>query len=156
MDEQDFREALGCFATGITVITTYGDDGAPIGMTANSFNSVSLDPPLVLFSIAKSSERFSSFANCERFAVNILNSNQEEYSINFSKTGVNGFDQFPYRDGEYGCPLLQKSLAHFECERSACHEGGDHVIMVGRVRALEHSRGGGALVYFRGRYMTLD
>ena len=156
MDEQDFRDALGCFATGITVITTYGDDGAPIGMTANSFNSVSLDPPLVLFSIAKSSERFSSFANCERFAVNILKSSQEEYSVNFSKIGENGFDYFSYRDGDYGCPLLQESLAHFECERSACHDGGDHVIVVGHVKAMEHAPDGGALVYFRGRYEALD
>lgn len=156
MNESDFRDALGCFATGITVITTWDEDGAPVGMTANSFNSVSLDPPLILFSIAKSSERMKTFRECRHFAVNVLKADQQEYSVRFSKPGENGFDELTPARGPHGCPLLPNTLAHFECDNETSYEGGDHVIMIGRVRAIGQAGQGGPLLYFRGRYAGLD
>jgi flavin reductase (DIM6/NTAB) family NADH-FMN oxidoreductase RutF len=133
------RDALGRFATGVTVVTiaTAGD---PMGITANSFASVSLDPPLVLWSPAKSSSRFAYFAEAPFFAIHILPADQAELSARFARGGL-GFDGLNITLNEAGVPLLPGTLARFECAHHAAHEGGDHRIVVGRVYRVTTGEG---------------
>ena len=155
-DSRAFRNALGCFATGITVITTIAPDGEPIGVTVNSFSSVSLEPPLVQFCLGRAAMSFEAFTKAPSFAVNILAEGQAELSARFSKR-----DQQERWDGvgverwDTGVPILAGCLANLECDREHVFEGGDHVIIVGRVRRLSGSEQGKPLLYFRGGYATL-
>ncbi len=148
-DARAFRTALGRFATGVTIVTASSDEG-PVGMTANSFASVSLDPALVLWSPAKSSSRFGHFVDAPHFAIHVLADDQRDLCAAFarSKSAFEGADWGP---GDYGVPLLGGCLARFECSLDAAHDAGDHVILVGRVRRA-CAREGAPLVFSSGQY----
>ncbi|MCV6591526.1 MAG: flavin reductase family protein [Silicimonas sp.] len=143
----DYRAALGRFATGVTVVTCQSAQG-PLGMTVNSFASVSLDPPLVLWSPAKSSSRHNAFVMAERFVVHILGKEQQDTCNQFAKDGLN-FHGLEMTTCEGGAPLILGCLAHFECSRYAVHDGGDHTIIVGRVEAAA-AKDGKPLVFAGG------
>lgn len=126
-----YRDALGRFATGVTVVTAQGPNG-PLGFTANSFASVSMDPPLVLWSPAKSSSRFGVFSTVSHYAIHILAEDQADLCMRFAK-GDAGFADLPHDLNAQGVPVLRGALARFDCAQHATHDGGDHLIVVGRV-----------------------
>jgi len=128
---RDFRTALGKFATGVTIVTCDGPDG-PVGITANSFASVSLDPPLVLWSPARASRRFPAFETADHYAIHVMGQHQRDICAGFARQG-DAFDTCDWLRSDAGVPLIEGCLARFECTRSACHDGGDHLIIVGRV-----------------------
>ena len=148
-DADSFRGALGAFVTGVTVVTTDSPDG-PVAIVANSFASVSLDPPLVLWSPAKSSHRFEHFVGSRRFAVHVLAADQRDIcaAIIQSKTAIT---KVPTRLSHCGMPIIEGALATFECNLETTHDAGDHVIVLGRVIKAHH-RGGDPLVFHGGRY----
>ncbi|MEQ9640918.1 MAG: flavin reductase family protein [Alphaproteobacteria bacterium] len=155
IDPRAFRDAMGCFATGITVISALTTDGEPVGMTVNSFSSVSLDPPLILYSLARSASRFNEFARAERFVVNVLGQSHEPLSTRFATRGVSGWEDVAHDRCEDGCPALADALAVFECVTEARHDGGDHVIVVGRVERVRQSPAGEPLLFYRGAYSRI-
>ncbi|GAB4265927.1 MAG: flavin reductase family protein [Pararhodobacter sp.] len=148
-DERRLRDALGAFATGVTVVTTRTARG-PVAMTANSFASVSLAPPLVLWSPARASRRFAAFAEADHFAIHILAADQAPLVAHFARHGGD-FALPGLTETAEGVPILPGCLAVFDCARHAVHEGGDHAIVVGRVRSVRH-RPGAPLVFQAGRY----
>ena len=152
IDPISFRGALGRFATGITVVTGLGDQGALVGITVNSFTSVSLDPPLVLFCVDLSTPSCDVYANCSAFALNVLSEDQESISNNFARPLEDKFNGIEFDTWETGCPILRGCLANFECRREAVYEAGDHKIIVGRVEKLAVSDVGHPLLYFQGKY----
>ncbi len=154
-DPRTLRDALGCFGTGVTVVTTLTRDGHPIGLTANSFTSVSLDPPLLLVCIARTSASIAAFEANQSFAVNVLHIGQQPTSNLFATRGQDRFGHINWRIGECGAPVLDGSLASFECARHAIHDGGDHIILVGRVVKAGFEPQRDPLLYFRGRYRRL-
>ena len=150
------RDALGCFGTGVTVVTTIGADGEPIGLTANSFTSVSLDPPLILFSLAKSSGNLETFRSAGRFAVNVLHIGQQPVAGRFARRESPRFDGVDWAShGAAGSPILAGSLASFDCRTFAVHEGGDHLIFIGQVEQAWFEPHRDPLLYFRGKYRRL-
>ncbi|MFA3789942.1 flavin reductase [Aliiglaciecola sp. SL4] len=151
-DKRDFRTALGQFPTGVTVITTVDDNGAPIGCTASSFNSVSIDPALVLWSIDKGAFSKSIFANAEYFAINVLSENQVETSNKFAGRGEDKFKDVSFTEGLGGAPLLEGCGAQFECKTWNVYEGGDHLIIVGEVLKYNHDDSLTPLAFSRGSY----
>jgi flavin reductase (DIM6/NTAB) family NADH-FMN oxidoreductase RutF len=151
-----FRDALGHFATGVAIVTARGADGAPLGLTVNSFASVSLDPPLVLWSLDRASDRFKAFMRAEYFAVNILGNANRALSQRLARKGEGGLDGEPLREGAHGVPMIESAIANFACRIEHRHDGGDHVIFVGRVLDFAHKAHGNPLVYYRGRYRALD
>ncbi|MCT4611128.1 MAG: flavin reductase family protein [Pelagimonas sp.] len=130
-DSRLFRAALGQFATGVTVVTCPSESG-PLGFTANSFASVSLDPPLVLWSPARSSDRHAAFVNAKHYAIHILGQAQEKLCSGFARQ-ADAFDLCDWSYSPQGVPLLSECLTRFECTQVAVHEGGDHSIIIGRV-----------------------
>lgn len=154
VDQAQFRQLLGRFATGVTVITARDADGRPHGMTANSLASVSLEPPLILLSIDHEASMHGLLVTSPVFAVNILASNQETVSRRFAQDREERFDGIGYQESPRGLILLDSALAHIECERVATHEAGDHTILVGLVLAGNASEGR-PLCYFRGGYASL-
>ncbi len=150
--ERDLRDALGRFATGVTVITTMTADG-PLGITANSFASLSLDPPLVLWSPARKSSRFAAFEAASHFAVHVLARDQQAIAEHFARLG-DGFDRFGFAPGLGAAPLLADGAARFECRHAARFDGGDHLICVGEVLRLAHDDRA-PLVYHQGGYRGL-
>lgn len=148
-DADSFRGALGSFVTGVTVVTTDSPEG-PVAIVANSFASVSLDPPLVLWSPAKSSKRFEHFAGSRRFAVHVLGADQRDIcaAIIKSKTAIS---DVPTHQSHCGMPIIDGTLATFECTLETTHDAGDHVIVVGRVTKAHH-KGGDPLVFHGGKY----
>jgi flavin reductase (DIM6/NTAB) family NADH-FMN oxidoreductase RutF/pimeloyl-ACP methyl ester carboxylesterase len=154
-DARTFRDALGCFATGVTVVTAMGSDGQPIGLTANSFTSVSLDPPLLLVCIANNAGSAPIMQYVERFAVNVLQIGQQPTSNRFAGKGEDRFAATPWEVGEFGTPVLTGSLGSFECARDAVHNGGDHFILIGRVLKATFEPRRDPLLYFRGKYRRL-
>ena len=155
IDPTMFRGALGLFATGVTIVTACHPQAGLIGITANSFNSVSLDPPLVLFSVANSTRSLPAFLEAPGFAVNVLRKDQKLLSSRFARQGSDKWSGVPYESGRFGAPLLPGTMAAFDCVHHAQHEGGDHLIIVGRVVAMEHDVEGDPLLFYRGRYRTL-
>jgi flavin reductase (DIM6/NTAB) family NADH-FMN oxidoreductase RutF len=147
--ERRFRDALGRFATGVTVVTALGAKG-PVGITANSFASLSLDPPLVLWSPARSSRRFATFASARHFAIHVLAAEQFALGRHFARKGLD-FDLPDVAFNPEGVPVLPGCLARFECRRQAVHDGGDHAIVVGEVLRAA-ARAGAPLVFSAGRY----
>ena len=134
-DTRAFRHALGCFATGVTVVTCCDAEGQPFGVTANSFSSVSLDPPLVLWSLSRRSSSFDAFESAECFAIHVLAQDQIDVSNTFARSG-DKYAGIDYRmEGE--CPILSNKLALFRCNTRHRYAGGDHVIFVGEVQAFE-------------------
>ena len=150
------RDALGCFGTGVTIVTTIDATGEPIGLTANSFTSVSLDPPLILFSLAKSSANLEAFQQTGRFAINVLHIGQQPLSGRFARRDVARFDHVDWAiRAEGGSPILGGSLASFDCTTYAAHDGGDHVIFIGEVKHAWFEPHRDPLLYFRGKYRRL-
>lgn len=154
-DARTLRDAMGCFATGITVVTSRGADGTPIGLTANSFTSVSLDPPLLLVCIANNTGSASLLREEEHFAVNLLQTSQQPASNRFAGKGEDRFAATAWTSGETGMPLLDGSLGSFECRRHAVHDGGDHFILIGEVLRAQFEPRRDPLLYFRGKYRRL-
>lgn len=144
-----YRSALGSFTTGVTVVTAMTADGA-IGMTANSFASVSLDPPLVLWSPAKSSSKHAAFTEATHFAIHVLASEQDHLSAAFTRGGTS-FAGLDLRLNDEGVPVLPGTLARFECARQALHDAGDHTIIIGKVLRVAH-RQGEPLCFSGGRF----
>jgi flavin reductase (DIM6/NTAB) family NADH-FMN oxidoreductase RutF len=154
-DPRTLRDALGCFATGVTVVTCFDEQGRPFGLTANSFTSVSLDPPLLLVCVHRQAVCADALLSASHFAVNVLQTQQQPASIRFSTRSEDRFGPNDWSPGEFGAPVLQESLGVFECERHAVHEGGDHYILVGRVVKASFDPALDPLLYFRGRYRRL-
>jgi len=151
-DPRAYRDALGSFATGVTIVTVPSADG-PIGITANSFASVSLDPPLVLWSPAKSSKRFNYFDGAPHFAIHVLDAHQQEACNGFIKD-KSAFEGLDWITGEHDVPHIRGCLARFECTLDASHDAGDHTIVVGRVRNAAF-RTGLPLLFQGGRFVSL-
>lgn len=141
LDPREFRHALGTFTTGVTVITARSGDGTPVGVTANSFNSVSLDPPLVLWSLARKSQSLSTFENATHWAVHILAHDQNELSSRFARSvsGPEKFDGVEYEEGLGSAPLLAGCTTRLQCRTAYIYDGGDHVILVGEVLKFDKS-----------------
>jgi flavin reductase (DIM6/NTAB) family NADH-FMN oxidoreductase RutF len=154
-DPRTLRDALGCFATGVTVVTCVTPDGAPAGLTVNSFTSVSLDPPLLLVCPHKMAASAPALTSAQFFAINVLQTGQQPASIRFSTRDEDRFGATPWACGEAGAPILQESLCVFECERYAVYDGGDHHILVGQVVKASFDASVDPLLYFRGRYRRL-
>jgi flavin reductase (DIM6/NTAB) family NADH-FMN oxidoreductase RutF len=155
-DARIFRNALGCFATGITIVTSVSADNERLGFTANSFNSVSLDPPLVLFSLDRGAYSLRAFEAAGVFAINILREDQESVSVAFARALSNKWEGVRVETWVTGSPIFPDSLASFDCQTTSMHDGGDHVIFVGRVLQLQVRTEGRPLVYFRGAYRQLN
>lgn len=154
-DPRTLRDALGCFATGVTVVTCLTEAGMPTGLTVNSFTSVSLDPPLLLVCLAKPAASAAALIAAPCFAVNVLQTGQQPASIRFATRDEDRFGTTPWSCGEAGAPILAESLGVFECERYAVYEGGDHHILVGEVVKASFDASLDPLLYFRGRYRRL-
>ena len=156
IDAKLFRQLLGCFPTGVAVITTTGADGKPLGLTCNSFSSVSLEPPLVLFSLRKASSLVSAFSDADGFAINILSQQQDALSGRFASSKIaDKFEGVAWRSGVLGMPIIDDCLASFECSVYAKHDAGDHYIFIGEVRHMGEGRADHALVFYKGAYMML-
>lgn len=156
IDPTLFRQLLGCFPTGVAIITTRTSDGRPVGLTCNSFSSVSLDPPLVLFSLRKASSLLSEFSQAGTFAINILSQDQDVLSGRFASSKIsNKFESVSWREGPLGSPLIDDCLVSFECRTYARHEAGDHDIFIGEVQRMSTSSADHALVFYKGTYMML-
>ena len=152
IDTKELRFAFGNFATGITIVTSLDADGEPLGITANSFSSVSLDPPLVLFSVDRGAYSLEAFQISRRFAINILSTDQEDMSNRFAKASVDKWSGVDFETWETGCPILTGSLASFDCRTWQTYDGGDHVIFVGEVEQMSLNTDREPLLFFRGRY----
>jgi 3-hydroxy-9,10-secoandrosta-1,3,5(10)-triene-9,17-dione monooxygenase reductase component len=154
IDAREFRNALGNFATGVTIITARGADGELVGITANSFNSVSLDPPLILWSLDRSSASLKVIEAASHFCVHILSDQQSEECMTFAKSGADKFAERDFGEGLGGAPILDGCLARFECRNVVHHDGGDHVIIVGEVERFDTNEGD-PLIFFRGQLADL-
>lgn len=152
LDVRDFRRALGQFPTGVTVVTALDAAGNPVGVTASSFNSVSLDPPLVLWSVDKAAFSAETFRTAKHFAVNVLAENQVAISNRFASRGEDKFKDVAWTSGLGGCPVFDGVAAHFECRTWAVYEGGDHWILVGEVRDYSYDSACAPLVFAKGGY----
>ena len=155
-DRYDFKAVLGRWATGVAVVTTRLPDGVSVGLTVNSFASVSLDPPLVLFSIGRDAGSFEAFGKTGCFAVNLLRQDQAEVSNRFADPDAERFAVDRTEQLITGAPILSDALAALDCDVHARHEGGDHVIIVGRVRKLKVLNDGHPLGYWLGGYRALS
>lgn len=153
-DTRDYRRALGQFATGVCVVTTRDADGHPQGLTVNSFSSVSLTPPLVLWSLTRDSSIYPAFEQSGHFAVNVLAADQMEVSNRFASPGER-FQGLEWESGHADLPLLSGCLANFECKTVAAHPGGDHVVFIGEVMRYD-ARPGEPLIYAGGRYAIAE
>lgn len=140
IDPRDFRKALGSYATGVTIITAADSDGKPYGITCNSFASVSLNPPLVLWSLVLYSSSLSAFQNASHFAVNVLGVSQQALANVFAKSSDGKFVGVEWTPGLGGAPLLAGSVANFQCRAANRYYGGDHVIFLGAVEAYSYNR----------------
>ena len=155
LDARELRNALGQFATGVCVISTVNKDGQAVGMTANSFSSVSLDPPLVLWSLQNGSDIYDTFANPDSFSINVLALEQQDLSNLYAKKGDHSMPEEHYSLGRNGAPMLRDALVSFECDLHATHEGGDHLIIVGRVLDVVSRPTGKPLLFHGGSYGEL-
>lgn len=150
---RQFRDALGQFATGVTLVTIETASG-PMGFAANSFSAVSLDPPLVLWSLALSARRAPHYLEATDYAIHVLPVSDQGLLARFARDGA-GFAGLDFARNAQGVPVLDTAMARFDCRRHAVHDGGDHAIIVGRVLGATN-RGGQALVFNQGRYGTFD
>jgi 3-hydroxy-9,10-secoandrosta-1,3,5(10)-triene-9,17-dione monooxygenase reductase component len=148
-DKRVFRNALGNFTTGVTVITAKGSDGTIAGITANSFSSVSLDPPLVLWSLDCSSPSLKVFADASHFCIHVLADFQKDLCMKFAASGDDKFEGVEFKNGLGGAPVFDNCLAKFECSNIVHHEGGDHIIIVGEVKRFDTCEGN-PLIFYRG------
>lgn len=151
---RSFRNALGMFATGITVVTMRTPAGEPIGLTVNSFNSVSLDPPLIVWSLANDLPSRALFEACEYYAINVLAADQEAVSQRFASRLGDRFAGLGFDHGLGGAPLLHGCCARFECRNTTRHEGGDHTVFISEVVRFDRTPAD-PLIYFGGAYRYL-
>jgi flavin reductase (DIM6/NTAB) family NADH-FMN oxidoreductase RutF len=151
IDPRDFRNALGTYATGVAVITAAGMNGKPYGLTCNSFASVSLNPPLVLWSLGMFSQALSIFQNASHFAVNVLGASQQALAIKFATSSEDKFAGVTWTAGLGNAPILADSVANFQCRAADRYYGGDHVIFLGAVEAYSYNRQE-PLLFARGGY----
>lgn len=152
--KSEFRAALGMFATGVTIVTTRTEDGQPIGLTANSFNSVSLEPPLVLWSLSQAAASLAAFRAGSHYAIHVLAADQRELAERFATRGADrwqGVDPLP---GAGGVPLIAGAAATFECFNRSRYDEGDHVIFVGEVERCTWREGASPLLFHGGRFYT--
>ncbi|MEO9843579.1 MAG: flavin reductase family protein [Roseobacter sp.] len=154
IDPRELRDVLGCFATGVAVVTSVGDEGKPVGMTINSFSSVSLDPPLVLWSIGLNTPSRSAYANHSSFAINIMCAESKETSLHFARPSEDKFADVDWTPGHDGVPVLKAALATLECTVQDRIISGDHEIFIGRVVRLGN-RDGDPLLFHRGKFAHL-
>ena len=154
-DPRTLRDALGCFGTGVVIATTLDAEGETQGLTANSFTSLSLDPPLVLFCVAKTSRSLMAFEQSDFFALNVLHIGQQPDSARFARRAEDRFSAGAWETWDTGAPILSGSLASIECAKYAWYDGGDHVIIVGRVRRARFEPRRDPLLYFQGGYRRL-
>jgi flavin reductase (DIM6/NTAB) family NADH-FMN oxidoreductase RutF len=150
-ERRAFRRALGHFPTGVTIITARAANGDAVGLTVTSFNSVSLRPPLILWSLGVRSPNLPRFRECRHYAVNVLAEGQAELAHRFGSSQAAKFDGATWREGLGGAPVLEGCAAHFECRNEFCHPGGDHVIFVGQVERFE-SFNRASLLFARSAY----
>ena len=153
MDPRGLRDAFGAFMTGVTVVTSHDKDGNPLGFTANSFTSVSLDPPLLLVCLANSSSNYDALTQANGFAVNILAEDQKEISNTFARKVDDRFGAVSWQKGPYGSPILSGVSAWFDCSMHKIVEAGDHIILIGKVEVYDASTAPG-LCYANGAYVT--
>jgi len=153
-DVKALRSALGAFATGVTIVTARAGDGEPVGFTANSFTSVSLEPPLLLVCLAHTAASYEIFCAVESFAVNVLEAGQEDTAKRFATRGADKFGQTAWTAGAQGAPLIDGSLARFDCAMHERLTAGDHDILMGRVIGFSRHEGR-ALVYHSGAFSRL-
>ncbi|MBD60190.1 MAG: nitrilotriacetate monooxygenase [Citromicrobium sp.] len=151
IDQSAFRDALGTFVTGVTIVTTYDEEGQPAGLTANSFNSVSLDPPMVLWSLSLGSRNLPVFRTAKAWAVHVLAADQQDLSNRFASRGADKFGDLDCGDGPEGAPRIEGCAARFGCEAKFEYEGGDHAIFLGEVIDFERTPAE-PLIYHGGRY----
>jgi flavin reductase (DIM6/NTAB) family NADH-FMN oxidoreductase RutF len=150
----EFRAALGMFATGVTIVTARTADGQLIGLTANSFNSVSLTPPLVLWSLARAAASMVVFSAGSHYAINVLAADQKALAERFAMRGADRWSGVAFEAGAGGAPLLAGAAATFECFNRSRYEEGDHVIFVGEVERCAHREGASPLLFHGGRFYT--
>ncbi len=155
IDERSFKKALGCFASGVAVMTAADPAGRPVGVTVSAFASLSLTPPLILFCLDRRTTGLEVFRTGP-FAVNILREDQRELSIRFASRRDDKFAGIECRTGTTGVPLLPHCLAALECSTERVADGGDHEIIIGRVEHMEYQTGGQPLLYFRGAYARIE
>lgn len=153
-DTRSFRQALGRFATGVTVVTCCDAAGNPCGITANSFSSVSLEPPLILWNIAKVSNSLDAYLAAEHFTINVLSDDQQTLSRHFAQSDHTLFEGIEHSMSEYGAPLLPDTLASFECRTHEIHDCGDHHIIIGEVVRFS-ANDGDPLLFFSGGYRRI-
>ena len=151
IDPRDFRTALGTFGTGVTIVTAMSADGKPYGVTCNSFASVSLNPPLVLWSLGMFSQGLSIFQNATHFAVNVLDVSQQELALNFAKSAGEKFTGVDWKPGLGNAPVIAGSVAQFQCRAVNRYYGGDHIIFLGAVEAYSYN-GQEPLLFARGGF----
>ncbi len=152
--QQEFRTALGTFATGVTIVTARSDRGDLIGLTANSFNSVSLDPPLVLWSLARAAGSMPVLSAGSHYAINILAADQKALAERFATKGAERWRGVTFTQGQSGAPILTGAMASFECFNRSQYEEGDHVIFVGEVERCHHRPDASPLLFHGGRFYT--
>lgn len=150
----EFRAALGMFATGVTIVTATKANGALVGLTANSFNSVSLSPALVLWSLSRAAGSFETFNNGSHYAINILGAEQQALARRFSEKVPDRFLGVPWSPGMGGAPLISGAIAHFECFNRSQYAEGDHIIFVGEVERCSHTPGASPLLFHGGKFYT--
>ena len=155
LEARQLRDALGRFATGVCLITVVTESGQALALTANSFSSVSLDPPLVLWSLQNSSDVYDTYASASEFAINVLALEQLDLSNLYARKGEHLLDPAHYTLGEHGAPVIRDALVAFECGQHATHEGGDHLIIIGEVRSVTAREEGVPLLFFGGAYREL-
>lgn len=150
--QAEFRSALGMFATGVTIVTARAANGRLVGLTANSFNSVSLHPPLVLWSLSQAAASLTVFSAGSHYAINVLAAEQQELARRFAAKGVDRWAGVAYTEGHGGAPLLAGAAATFECFNRSRYDEGDHVIFVGEVERCTHRAGASPLLYHGGKF----
>ena len=150
----DFRSALGMFATGVTIVTARAADGSLVGLTANSFNSVSLTPPLVLWSLSRAAASLAAFSTGSHYAINILAADQKELAERFAAKGADRWEGVEHALGQGGAPLLAGAAASFECFNRSRYEEGDHIIFVGEVEQCAWRSGASPLLFHGGQFYT--
>jgi flavin reductase (DIM6/NTAB) family NADH-FMN oxidoreductase RutF len=151
---QEFRASLGMFATGVTIVTARTPAGVLVGLTANSFNSVSLNPPLVLWSLAQAASSMAAFSTGSHYAINILAADQKALAERFASRREDRWTDVAFTEGACGAPLLDGAAATFECFNRSRYEEGDHVIFVGEVERCSHRDGASPLLYHGGKFYT--
>jgi len=156
IDSRELRDALGLFATGVCLVTLTDADGEPHGLTVNSFASVSLDPPLILWSLQKDSEVYAMYAGAERFAVAVLADQQQNHASDYAKKGAHRLADAHHRRGTNGAPLIRDALVNFECSLEHALDGGDHTILLGRVTDIVAGEAGAPLLFYGGRFGAMQ